>query len=95
MEKARDLDEKFAVSTDGRIYKKSNLEVLPDDEPLFFIRGRDCLAIRALEGYRDLSIADGCNDYHFQLLDRDLAKFKEFAEKHPERMKQPSITRGV
>jgi hypothetical protein len=41
MEKARDIDSKFAVSTDGKIYKKSNGEIVPNDEPLFLLRGRE------------------------------------------------------
>jgi hypothetical protein len=94
IEKGRDIDGKFAVSTDGKIYKKSNGEILPADEPLFLMRARDWLAVRTLEGYRELSIADGCNDYHFSMIDSEIARFKKFKEDHPERMKQPSITRG-
>lgn len=88
----RKIDEKF--STSGEIVKRSNGEAIPTDEPLFLIRARDRLGVAALEAYRNLSVQDGCNDYHFEHLDKDIAAFKKFREEHPERMKQPSITRG-
>ena len=88
----RKVDEKF--SSCGDIIKRSNGEVVPRDEPLFLIRARDRLAIKALEAYRVLSQEDGCIDYHFEHLDKDIEAFKRFREEHPERMKQPSITRG-
>ena len=88
----RKIDEKF--SSTGDIVKRSNGEVVPEDEPLFLIRARDRLAVKALLAYRVLSQEDGCIDYHFEHLDRDIEAFKKFREEHPERMKQPSITRG-
>jgi hypothetical protein len=88
----RKIDEKF--STTGDIVKSSNGEIVPEDEPLFLIRARDRLAVAALETYRELSQKDGCIDYHFEHLDKDIEAFKRFREEHPERMKQPSITRG-
>jgi len=88
----RKIDEKF--STTGDIVKLSNGEIVPEDEPLFLIRARDRLAVAALEAYRVLSQEDGCIDYHFEHLDKDIEAFKRFREEHPERMKQPSITRG-
>jgi|SRR6267378_319680 len=89
----RKIDEKF--STTGDIVKRSNGEIVPVDEPLFLIRARDRLAVAALEAYRVLSQKDGCIDYHFEHLDKDIEAFKRFRDEHPERMKQPSITRGA
>ncbi|MCJ7747845.1 MAG: hypothetical protein MUP27_08880 [Desulfobacterales bacterium] len=94
MEKARDIDSKFAVSTNGKIYKKSNNEIIPDDEPLFLLRGRDVTAITQLEIYRVLSRFVGCNTYHFEKLAETLNNFRLFDLNHPERMKMPSITEG-
>ncbi len=94
MEKARDIDSKFAVSKDGKIYKKSNDEIVPDDEPLFLLRGRDITAITQLEIYRAISRLIGCNAYHFEKLEETLNSFRLFSMNHPKRMKMPSITEG-
>ena len=94
MEKARDIDSKFAVSTDGKIYKKSNDEIVPDDEPLFLLRGRDVLAVQLLYAYLDISQGANCNPYHFFKLGETVGDFLKFRKEHPERMKIPSITEG-
>ena len=94
VKKARDIDSKFAVSTDGRIYKKSNGEIVPDDEPLFLLRGRDLLASKFLAAYLQISIDSGCNSYHFSKLAETTAGFAAFRKHHPGRMKMPSITEG-
>jgi hypothetical protein len=88
----RRIDGKFG--TTGDIIKVSNGEVLPLDEPLFLIRARDWLAVKLLETYWQISVDNGCNDYHFAGLGASLDAFRRFAIEHPERMKQPSITRG-
>ena len=94
MKKARDIDTKFAVSIDGQIYKKSNDEIVPDDEPLFLLRGRDILAIPLLIEYFEISKKAGCNDHHYFKLEEMTGKFVKFKSEHPGRMKMPSITEG-
>ena len=94
MGKARDIDSKFAVSMRGEIYKKSNGEIVPKDEPLFLLRGRDVLAIPLLIQYFEISKKAGCNDYHYFRLGETTGKFVKFKSEHPERMKMPSITEG-
>lgn len=94
MKKARDIDSRFAVSTNGEIYKKSNNEIVPKDEPLFLLRGRDLIAVEYLADYARLSEKRGCNAYHFLKLGETTAGFIKFKNKHPERMKMPSITEG-
>ena len=94
MIKARDIDSKFAVSTDGKIYKKSNNEIVPDDEPLFLLRGRDRLALKLLQAYHLISKDADCNEYHFKKLMETIDAFKSFRAFHPELMKMPSITEG-
>ena len=94
MEKARDIDSKFAVSTDSQIYKKSNEEIVPEDEPLFLLRGRDVLAIKLLMAYAEISKEAGCSPYHFMKLGETIAGFIRFKKDHSERMKMPSITEG-
>lgn len=93
MTEGRNLGEKFAVV--GYVYKRSNGERIPDDEPVFLLRARDHLALATLVDYRRRSLVDGCNDYHFEHLDKDIEAFQRFALEHPERMKQPSVTRGI
>lgn len=94
MKKAREIDSKFAVSTEGKIYKKSNGEVIPDDEPLFLLRGRDLLAIKFLMAYAEISKEAGCNAYHFLKIGETTGGFIKFKIDYPERMKMPSITEG-
>jgi hypothetical protein len=88
------LECKFEIK-DNKLVKKSNGEAIPEDEPVFILRGRDHLAVSLLQCYYSLSVQDGCNDYHMEMLLRSIKGFQDFADKHPERMKQPSITRGV
>lgn len=88
----RQLDGKFSVDGD-RIIKTSNGKEVPKDEPLFFLRARDRLAVEALHHYRVLSIHDGCNDYHIDGVNQAILRFERFAEQH--RTKQPGITRGL
>ena len=95
MKKARDIDSKFAVSIDGQIYKKSNDEIVPGDEPLFLLRGRDVLAIPLLIEYFEITKKAGCNDHHYFKLGETTGKFVKFESEHPERMKMPSITEGT
>lgn len=84
------IDGRFAM----RIVKTSNNEILPDDEPLFLMRARDHLAIPTLKAYREKAVADGCNDWFLGLIDERIEIFEAFAREHPERMKQPGITKG-
>ena len=84
------IDGRFAM----RIVKMSNGVVLPDDEPLFLSRARDHLALPMLRHYRELAVADGCNDWFLDAIDERIAAFEAFTKEHPERMKQPGITKG-
>lgn len=90
---ARPLDGKFSI-VGNQIVKKSNNEAIPPDEPLFLLRARDRLAVPILRIYEQLSIVDRCNDYHFNALNGSIQIFEKFAKEHPNRMKQPSVTRG-
>jgi hypothetical protein len=87
-------DGKFKIEG-SQIIKISNGEPIPEDEPIFILRARDRLALALLEHYRSLSEMDGCNEYHMKALDRSIFRFERFREDHPERMKQPSLTRGA
>lgn len=90
----RQIDPKFHVAA-GQIIKTRSGEVLPEDEPLILFRGRDHLALATLEHYRELSRLDGCNDYHLSGIDERIGAFAAYKRDHPEKMKQPGVTRGA
>ena len=78
-----------------RIVKTSNGQPIPEDEPLFLTRGRDHLALPLLAHFQKLCAEDGCTDYQIQGNAEAIAEFAKFRDEHPERMKQPGITRGL
>lgn len=90
----RILDDKFHIEND-QIVKTSSGEIVPIEEPLFLVRGRDYLAISVIEHYKRLCELDGCNDYQLSLFDPLISRFKAFSERFPKMMKQPGITRGM
>jgi len=90
----RRLDNKFGI-TNNRVVKTSNGEAIPDDEPVILFRARDYLALPTLLDYKDRCIFDGCTVYHLDLLNKIIKEFSDFSEQHPERMKQPGVTRGA
>lgn len=90
----RKIDNKFHIENE-QIIKTSNGETIPDDEPLFLLRGRDYLAMALLKEYEKLCIADGCTKYQVELLSKGMLDFWNFRLAHPERMKQPGITKGL
>ena len=87
------IDEKFHTQ-DGKVIKTSNGESVPPDEPLFLLRGRDRLALVLLRVYEQLSIEDGCNEYHMKGLARRIKEFERFSLTST-RMKQPGVTKGL
>ncbi len=95
------IDPKFHIETDTpdeqkiSIVKTSNGEPIPDDEPLMLFRARDRNALAMLEYYRALCRVDGCNDFQDDGVQNRIAAFRQFRIDHPERMKQPGITRGL
>lgn len=89
----RKIDGKFHIDGE-QIVKTSNGDVVPEDEPLILFRARDHLALPMLLHYCQLSIRDGCNDFHLEGVNAVIAEFEKFSADHPERMKQPGVTRG-
>jgi len=78
----------------GKIIKVSNGQPIPDDEPVFILRGRDRLAIETLLYYRSAAIGDGCTDYLLDSVSNMIKEFEKFAAEQPNKMKQPGVTRG-
>lgn len=90
----RQIDPKYHI--DGNeIVKTSNGVAVPVDEPLMLFRGRDKLALAMLGCYRQLSIDEGCSEYHLAGINARIEAFRRFRDEHPELMKQPGITRGL
>ena len=93
------IDPKYGmiIGPDGEpmIVKAATLEPIPDDEPLILFRGRDHNAIEALRRYEDVCKAEGCTDFHMDGINNRMCAFLNFKVQHPERMKQPGITRGL
>ncbi len=71
---------------EGKLVKKSNLVPIPEDEPVFVFRAKDCKALAALVAYNMIlntleqkeDVAKSIND------------FREFARKNPEIMSEPT-----
>ncbi len=89
----RRLDGKFSIEGDHIINTVSG-EPIPEDEPLFLLRARDGHAYATLYHYLCLCRGD-CNDLHLHGIEQTIRKFIDFANAHPERMKQPGVTRDL
>lgn len=87
------IDEKYRVVGD-KIINSFNGSVIPDDEPLFLLRGRDRLALVTLKDYKQSCIEEGCTKFHLEGIDRLIVAFEKFSLAYPKRMKQPGITEG-
>lgn len=83
-------DRKFKFEN-GRFVNRVSGEEIPDDEPVIIFRARDRHALPLLRAY--VSMVD---DEHHRaaVLDR-IDEFRQFAREHPERMKEPGITRHI
>lgn len=69
----------------GVLVNKSTGRPVPDDEPLFTLRAQDVNALPTLMAYLVL-----CKDlYHREETQKTVLDFKNFANQHPERMKEP------
>ena len=90
----RAIDPRYHIK-DDRIIKTSNDDVVPEDEPLILIRAHDRLALNLLKSYLAECEKDGCTPYQLASIDNRIAAFRKFSIDHPERMKQPGITKGV
>jgi hypothetical protein len=89
----RAIDGKFGIR-DEQIINLVSGEAVPEDEPLFLLRARDRHAYDTLMHYLHLCEGD-CNDLHLEGIKQRIRKFTDFASAHPERMKQPGVTRHL
>ena len=89
----RKIDGKFNIRG-GQIVNAVSGEVIPEDEPLFLLRGRDPNALVAINAYQGACEGE-CNELHMAGIQQIREKFCQFAAYYPERMKQPGITRHL
>lgn len=75
-----------------RLIKTSNGQFVPEDEPLFILRGRDMIASIAIIEYRDECEACGVPQDRIIQLEQVIQKFQEYARTHP--IKLPGVTHG-
>lgn len=97
--RTRQIDSKYAV-VDGDIvttrqghYSKPG-DIIPLDEPLFLLRGRDTKAVETLTRYAELSAIESCCNAHMQNVLLIRTQFEIFAKDNPERMRtsgRPSV----
>lgn len=68
---------------------KDKWPTIPDDEPVFVIRGKDILAARAVAHWMDLAGERGVNDEKMVAVAAHLKAIEVFQRDHPERCKLP------
>jgi hypothetical protein len=90
----RKLNEMFHINSDLRLVKTSNNQLVPEDEPVFILRGRDNISLPALRNYIAFCKADGVDNERIAQLRKVAGEFARYAEEHAETMKQPGITKG-
>lgn len=93
-------DAKYGVKLlpDGRpcLAKIATGDSIPADEPTMIFRARDRDALYgAIIPYLNRCINDGCTREHRDGIHDRMEAFDHFATDHPDRMKQPGITRGL
>ncbi len=92
--KVRVINAKFHIDNESNIRKTSSDEIIPLDEPLFLIRGRDKFAVTMLHYYALLCLNDKCTSYQMEDIGKCIISFEEYAS-DDRRMKQPGVTRGM
>jgi hypothetical protein len=77
------LNEMFHINEQYQLVKTSNGELVPRDEPLFILRGRDQNAVLTLMYYAERCGKTGTPDDRLRDLMGVIEKFKRYAEEHP------------
>lgn len=83
-------DRKFKFEN-GQFVNRVSGEAIPDDEPVILFRARDWHALDVLNFYRQI-VAD---PHHEAAIQDRIDEFEAFQTEHPERMKEPGITRHI
>jgi hypothetical protein len=83
-------DRKFKFEN-GQFINRVSGEPIPDDEPVILFRARDRYALDVLSFYLSLSK----DEHHQQAIKDRIDEFYSYRASHPERMKEPGITRHI
>lgn len=62
---------------------------IPEDEPLFIFRGRDALALHAIQAYREICADVGRPAWHLELIDRNCQSIAAWQADNPGRVRLP------
>lgn len=89
----RQIDRKFHVTDDGQIADRDG-ELIPEDEPLFLLRGRDALALPLLARYEELGVTPSTRRAraglaHMETLHLVIADFIRWQRLHPDEVHTP------
>jgi hypothetical protein len=83
-------DRKFMWDGERFVNRVSG-EPIPDDEPVILFRARDDHALSVLYYYYDLAQ----DPHHRQAIQDRIDEFTRYRNAHPERMKEPGVTRHI
>ncbi|MGH3427736.1 MAG: hypothetical protein ACRDQZ_09250 [Mycobacteriales bacterium] len=76
-----------------RLIKTSNGQAVPDDEPLFILRGRDKFALYTMIGYVELCVQFGVPQDRLDDLGKKVEQFRKFRAES-DTVKLPGSTHG-
>lgn len=76
---------KYTTNAHGKIVNRKTRNPIPDDEPVFILRARDCHAAETLEAYQ-LAVGKDCSLEHFESVGERIIAFKAWALTHPVRL---------
>lgn len=85
----KEQEPKYDVNVFGQIFNRATGAAIPNDEPVFVLRGKDMLAVPLLARYLDLLKREGVAADSVEAVEARLKQFFDFATKNPERMKLP------
>jgi len=70
---------------DNRLVRRADGVPVPDDEPLFIMRAQDKYALSIIIAYHAICT----NLEHKSDINKSMQDFRDFRDKHPERIKEP------
>ena len=83
-------DKKYAF-VEGQLVNRVSGEPIPADEPIIIFRARDVHALDVLRYYQVI-VSD---PHHVHAVQDRINEFQAFSDEHPERMKEPGISRHI
>lgn len=86
-------DTKFKFE-DGYFVNRVSGEKIPQDEPVILFRARDRYALDVLKFYEEMVSVEG-DLHHRAAIIAKIGEFRFFKNNHPDRMKEPGITRDI